>query len=69
VFSSIESNRGGAAENPGADRRRGLFKQAQLDLKVRGVRSSSLFRRQRRLDKELDVVSTGIHGGAAAMNK
>jgi len=28
-----------------------------------------LFRRQRRLDKVLDEVSTAIHGGGAAVNK
>ena len=32
-------------DNRGADRRRGLFRQAKLDYAVHGVRSSSLFRR------------------------
>jgi hypothetical protein len=36
---------------------------------VCGDRSSTLFRRQRRLDKVLDEVSTAIHGGGAAVNK
>ena len=42
-------------------------KQTQFDCAVRGVRSSTLFRRKAP-GKVLDVVSTAIHGGAAAVN-
>ena len=53
--------------NRGADQRRGRRKQALLDCVVHGVWSSSLFWRVATA-KELDEVSTAIHGGEVAMN-
>jgi len=52
--------------NRGADRHRGPCKQTQFACAVHGVRSSTLFRRVAP-GQGADVVSTAIHGGAAAV--
>ena len=50
-----------------ADRLSVRGKQTQFVCAVLGVRSSSLFRRKAP-GQELDIVSTAINGGAAAVN-